>query len=64
MEKGAIGTGHWIFAGVFLLAFIVFMFFAYRKDLKRLKPYYRNVWTVVVLILIIFLLIFLLGKLA
>ena len=30
-----IGTGHWIFAGIFALAFVAAMAFAYRSDRKK-----------------------------
>lgn len=35
-----IGTGHWIFAGVFLLAYIIYLVWSYRKDLKLHKIHY------------------------
>lgn len=63
MEKEAIGYGHWIFAGVFLILFVIAMIYAYRKDLKRLKPYYRHVWKIILLILVIYFFIYFLVKL-
>ncbi|WBL26610.1 hypothetical protein PBT91_04900 [Zunongwangia sp. HGR-M22] len=35
-------TGQWIFAGLFLVTFIVVMVFMYRKDLKLHRKYYKN----------------------
>jgi cytochrome bd-type quinol oxidase subunit 1 len=30
-----IGAGHWIFAGVFALAFVVGLVYAYREDIRK-----------------------------
>ena len=35
-------TGQLIFAGIFLVSFIGVMIFAYRKDLKLHRKYYRG----------------------
>ena len=35
-------TGQWIFAGLFLVTFIIVMIFMYRKDLKLHRKYYKN----------------------
>lgn len=35
-----IGTGHWIFAGIFLTAFVVYLIWSYRKDLNLHKIQY------------------------
>ena len=32
-----ITTGHWIFAGIFMLAFVGYLIWSYRKDLKLHK---------------------------
>jgi len=37
-----ITRGHWIFAAIFALSFIGYMIYAYRKDLKMHKTYYRG----------------------
>ncbi len=50
-----ITTGHWIFAGVFFAAFIVYLFWAYRKDIELHRLHYRRAWYVLVtMILILF----------
>jgi hypothetical protein len=35
-------TGQLIFAGIFLIAFIMVMIYTYRKDLKLHRKYYRG----------------------
>ena len=35
-------TGQWIFAGFFLITFIIVMIFMYRKDLNLHRKYYTN----------------------
>ena len=35
-------TGQWIFAGFFLITFIIVMIFMYRKDLNLHRKYYKN----------------------
>ncbi|KRO68955.1 MAG: hypothetical protein ABR88_01955 [Cryomorphaceae bacterium BACL7 MAG-120322-bin74] len=37
-----ITTGHWIFAGLFTLTFLVFLFWSYRKDAKVHSVHYGN----------------------
>ncbi|MCM4158058.1 hypothetical protein DHD80_18860 [Gramella sp. AN32] len=32
----------WIFAGFFMIAFIILMIYSYRKDLKLHKKYYKG----------------------
>ncbi|MFV8226742.1 hypothetical protein [Christiangramia aquimixticola] len=35
-------TGQWIFAGFFVIAFVLVMIFSYRKDLKLHRKYYKG----------------------
>ncbi len=35
-------TGRIIFAIIFIITFIIFMVFSYRKDAKNHKDYYKN----------------------
>lgn len=35
-----IGTGHWIFAGVFMILYVGYLVWSYRKDLKLHKIHY------------------------
>jgi len=37
-----IGPGHWVFACIFAVVFIGFLIWAYRKDLKMHKKYYKG----------------------
>ncbi len=45
-------TGRIIFSVFFIVAFTIAMFFAYVKDKKHQKYYYKNVWIVAVGILL------------
>jgi len=46
-----IGPGHWIFAIVFIIAFIIFMVFAYRDDIKQSPQYFKGSWRVALLVI-------------
>ncbi len=35
-------TGQWIFAGCFVVAFVILMIISYRKDLKLHRKYYKG----------------------
>jgi hypothetical protein len=39
-------TGHWIFAGLFAVAFIGYLIWSYRKDLKLHKVHYKGAYYV------------------
>ncbi|WP_425433046.1 hypothetical protein [Flavobacterium album] len=41
-------TGQWIFAGTFLVAFIITMIYVYRKDLALHKKYYKGSYWILV----------------
>lgn len=44
-------NGQWIFGILFALAFIVIIFFAYRKDFKLHQKYYRgSIWILIAFI--------------
>lgn len=51
-------TGQLIFAGLFLISFIIVMIFAYRKDLKLHKKYYRGSLMVLVAFLVFIAILF------
>lgn len=57
-----ITQGHWLFAGVVLLSFVVAMVFAYRRDLKKVGGHYKRVWLVVIGIAVIYFLILFLNR--
>jgi len=57
-----IGTGHWIFAGLFVLAFVSYIIYAYRKDLKRSGVHYRRVYLLLIFAAIAYTLMYLLNK--
>lgn len=37
-----ITTGHWVFAGLFTVAFIVLIIFAYKDDIKRSPELFKG----------------------
>jgi hypothetical protein len=57
-----ITTGHWIFAGLFVLAFATAIAFAYRKDLKRISIHYRKIWLLFLAMIVIYFVIFGLNR--
>jgi hypothetical protein len=57
-----ITTGHWIFAGIFVIAFAVGIAIAYRKDLARIKPHYKRIWLLFIAMILIYFLIFGLNR--
>jgi len=51
-----ITTGHWIFAGIFMTAFIAYLVWSYRKDLNLHKIHYSGSFYVLIgIVLILFL---------
>ncbi len=47
--------GHWLFAGIFLLLFLFFLGWAYRKDLSLHKIHYgKTVYVAVGIVLVLF----------
>lgn len=55
-----ITTGHWVFAGIFLLIFIVYLVWSYRKDLKLHKMQYGgSSYVAIGIVVILFALYFL-----
>lgn len=57
-----ITTGHWVFAGLFILTFAGAIAYAYRKDLKRIKVHYKGIWILFLAMIIIYFLIFGLNR--
>ncbi|WP_299437878.1 hypothetical protein [uncultured Aquimarina sp.] len=53
-------TGQWIFAGCFVVAFIILMVFSYRKDLKLHRKYYKGSIFILIGFIIFILLLFVL----
>lgn len=52
-----IGSGHWVFAGLFFALFIGYLVWSYRKDFKETKFHYKGlIWFVLTLLVIVFLL--------
>ncbi|HAP71463.1 MAG TPA: hypothetical protein DCQ41_03255 [Cryomorphaceae bacterium] len=48
-----ITTGHWIFAGIFAIAFLSYLVYSYRKDLKLHKVHYSEGGIQVALLIVI-----------
>ncbi|MGB0428090.1 MAG: hypothetical protein ACPGEC_04095 [Flavobacteriales bacterium] len=57
-----ITTGHWIFAGIFAVAFIIYMIWAYRKDLKLHKIHYNKSSLFLLAVLLILFLLFIFRR--
>ncbi len=57
-----VGTGHFIFAAIFVVVFLGGIIYAYRKDLKIVGRHYRRVWLIVIGILVIYFTIFFLNR--
>ncbi|MBX7183334.1 MAG: hypothetical protein K1X82_14575 [Bacteroidia bacterium] len=45
-----IGIGHWIFAILFLIGFLIMMVFAYSDDIKKSPEYFKGSWKIVLII--------------
>ncbi|MCC5918963.1 MAG: hypothetical protein JJU02_16725 [Cryomorphaceae bacterium] len=63
IDKDIIGTGHWIFAGITIAAFIVFLFWSYKKDAPVHKVSYKGISMFLLVILIIFFVLFIFKRL-
>ncbi|CAI8158072.1 MAG: Uncharacterised protein [Flavobacteriales bacterium UBA4585] len=48
-----ITTGHWIFAGIFAIAFLIYLFISYRRDLQLHKIHYKSGGIQVLLLIVI-----------
>jgi hypothetical protein len=57
-----IGTGHYIFAAIFVVVFLGGMVWAYRSDLKRIGVHYRRLWLLILLMLVVYFTIFFLNR--
>lgn len=53
-------TGQWIFAGCFVVAFIILMIFSYRKDIKLHRKYYKGSLYILIGFILFVLLLFVL----
>ena len=45
--------GQKIFAIVFIISFVIMLIYAYRSDAKVYKAYYKNVWMVLISMILI-----------
>jgi len=57
-----ITQGHLIFAGIFVVVFVIGIVYAYRKDFKNMRGYYRNIWVIIISIFIVYFTIFFLNR--
>ena len=57
-------SGQWIFAGLFLIGFIILMIFSYRKDIRLHQKYYKgSIYVLLGFILFILILFFIKTRL-
>jgi cytochrome bd-type quinol oxidase subunit 1 len=45
--------GHWIFAGVFAIVFVVGMIYAYREDIKKRPDFFKGSFSFVLGVLLV-----------
>jgi cytochrome bd-type quinol oxidase subunit 1 len=45
--------GHWIFAGVFAIVFVVGMIYAYREDIKKRPDFFKGSFSFVLGVLLL-----------
>ncbi|MCH8553554.1 MAG: hypothetical protein LAT76_00215 [Schleiferiaceae bacterium] len=57
-----ITTGHWIFAAIFAIAFVGFLFWSYTKDKPMHKIHYRGNFVVTLVLIVIFFLLFIFKR--
>lgn len=53
-----ITNGHWIFAGVFALAFVTYLVWSYRKDFKINNHHYKGSSIFLLIIFVTFILLY------
>ncbi|MDX5404995.1 MAG: hypothetical protein LPK47_02475 [Bacteroidota bacterium] len=58
-----ITTGHWIFAGIFMIGFITYLIWSYRKDLGLHRIHYRGSYYLLLGIIVVLFLIFIFKRL-
>jgi hypothetical protein len=58
-----ITTGHWIFAGIFTVAFIAILFWTYSKDKFTHAIHYRGAFKITLFIIVTFFVIYVFKRL-
>lgn len=58
-----ITTGHWIFAGVFMILFMGYLVWSYRKDMKIHKTHYGGVLYLLAGLVVVLFLIYVFKRL-
>ena len=51
-------TGQWVFAALFLIAFIIVMIFSYRKDIPIHQKFYKGSYKVLIAFLLFIAMLF------
>lgn len=51
-------TGQIIFGIIFFVAFVILMFFLYKKDLKMHQTYYKNIYPVIIAFIVFLVILF------
>ena len=58
-----VGKGHWIFAVIFLVIFVIGMVWAYRRDKPVDKANYKGTWGILFFMFLVLFLVYLFVKL-
>lgn len=62
-EVEVITTGHWIFAAIFAVAFVIFLIWSYRKDAARHAKYEMSSYGIIMLFAVLLLIIYIFKRL-
>ncbi|MEY4461181.1 MAG: hypothetical protein RL429_1170 [Bacteroidota bacterium] len=57
-----IGTGHWIFAGFFAVAFLAFLVWSYRSDRSIHETHYRGAYRYLLGIFVLLMVIYIFKR--
>jgi len=58
-----ITTGHWIFAGIFTVSFLIYLFWSYRKDSEVHSIHYGKSIRLLLLIVVLLFVIYIFKRL-
>lgn len=58
-----VGKGHWIFALIFFIAFVVYMIWAYRKDKSVSRFHFNGSYLIIIFMILVLVLVYTFIKL-